>query len=143
MRIGELARRTGVSVRSLRYYEEQHLLPAVRSASGQRQYPESAVGRVELIQQLYAAGLSSKTILGIMPCMVTGEVTPLLLDRLTDERDRIDQQIAGLTSTRDRLDTIISASTDLMSRGERCTTHRLLPGEHLHDLCTPVEAAAK
>ncbi|WEV30038.1 MerR family transcriptional regulator [Streptomyces sp. 71268] len=136
MRIGELARRTGVSVRSLRYYEEQHLLPAVRSTSGQRQYPESAVGRVELIQQLYAAGLSSKTILGIMPCMVTGEVTPMLLDRLTGERDRIDQQIAGLTSTRDRLDAIISASSDLMSRGERCTTHGLLPGEHLHDLCS-------
>ncbi len=136
MRIGELARRTGVSVRSLRYYEEQHLLPAVR-----RQYPESAVGRVELIQQLYAAGLSSKTILGIMPSMVMGEVTPMLLDRLTDERDRIDQQIAGLTSTRDRLDAIISASHDLMSRGERCTTHCLLPGEHLNDLCSSVETA--
>lgn len=56
MRIGELAARAGVSVRALRYYEEQNLLASVRSPSGQRQYPYSAVDRVELIQQLYAAG---------------------------------------------------------------------------------------
>jgi len=45
MRIGELAARAGVSVRALRYYEEQNLLASVRSPSGQRQYPDSAVDR--------------------------------------------------------------------------------------------------
>ncbi|MCK2242090.1 MULTISPECIES: MerR family transcriptional regulator [unclassified Crossiella] len=120
MRIGELAARTGVSVRALRYYEEQQLLVSERSASGQRHYPDGAVGRVQLIQQLYAAGLSSRTILGILPCVLTGEVTPELLDRLTTERDRINGQIAGLTSTRDRLNAIITTSASSMAAGKPC-----------------------
>ena len=45
MRIGELARRTGVSERSLRYYEQQALLAADRTPGGQRDYPEQAVDR--------------------------------------------------------------------------------------------------
>jgi DNA-binding transcriptional MerR regulator len=72
MRIGELAARTGASVRSLRYYEQQGLLAPDRSLSGQRHFPESAVDRVQLIQQLYAAGLSSKSILDLLPCVVNG-----------------------------------------------------------------------
>lgn len=59
MRIGEVAERAGVSVRALRYYDEQQLLPATCTHGGQRQYLDSAVEQVEFIQQLYAAGLSS------------------------------------------------------------------------------------
>jgi DNA-binding transcriptional MerR regulator len=52
MRIGELAARTGVSERSLRYYEEQGLLVANRTSGGQRRYPDAAVDRVIRIQEL-------------------------------------------------------------------------------------------
>ncbi|MFC7730192.1 MerR family transcriptional regulator [Actinomadura keratinilytica] len=69
MRIGELARRTGVSTRSLRYYEEQGLLVPDRTPGGQRDYPEQAVDRVIRIQELYAAGLHSKKIAELLPCM--------------------------------------------------------------------------
>lgn len=69
MRIGELATKAGVSVRALRYYEEQQLLTSERSASGQRHYVDSAVDRVRLIQQLYAAGLPSRTIVELLPCV--------------------------------------------------------------------------
>ena len=62
MRIGELASVTGVSVRSLRYYEEQGLLNSRRSASGQRLYADDAASRVATIQSLYAAGLNSAKI---------------------------------------------------------------------------------
>lgn len=110
MRIGELAERTGVSVRALRYYEEQHLLPALRSESGQRRYPDSAVERVHLIQQLYAAGLSSKTILELLPCVDAGVSTPESMARLIAERDRINAQIDGLIAARDRLDAVIDAA---------------------------------
>ncbi len=75
MRIGELASRVGVSVRALRYYEEQDLLVSARSPSGQRLYPDSAVDRVQLIQQLYSAGLPSRAILELLPCVETGDVT--------------------------------------------------------------------
>ncbi|QFU92996.1 MerR family transcriptional regulator [Amycolatopsis sp. YIM 10] len=120
MRIGELAKRAGVSVRALRYYEEQGLLASTRTAGGQRKYGEHAVRQVELIQQLYAAGLASRTISGLLPCVVSGEVTPELLDRLTAERDRIDGQLANLQQTRDRLDDIITTSAVARAVESRC-----------------------
>ncbi|HXA61876.1 MAG TPA: MerR family transcriptional regulator [Streptosporangiaceae bacterium] len=120
MRIGELAAKAGVSVRALRYYEEQNLLASVRSPSGQRQYPDSALDRVRLIQQLYAAGLPSKTIVELLPCVETGESTPALLDRLSAERDRIAKQIDSLVNTRDRLERIITEATKAMDVGHRC-----------------------
>ncbi|WP_407572592.1 MerR family transcriptional regulator [Deinococcus altitudinis] len=112
MRIGELAERSGVSVRSLRYYEEQGLLHSERSESGQRLFTEPAVGRVHLIQQLYLAGLSSRTLRELLPCLETPvtKYAPLLLDRLHEERDRISAQIGELTRTRDRLETVITSA---------------------------------
>lgn len=120
MRIGELATRTGVSVRSLRYYEQQDLLASERTPSGQRFFTESAVGRVQLIQQLYAAGLPSKSIVEMLPCVVHGRATPELLDRLSVERDRIDRLIGDLTSTRNRLDTVITNATVNWQTGKSC-----------------------
>ncbi|MFR9750921.1 MerR family transcriptional regulator [Nocardia sp. 004] len=120
MRIGELATKTGVSVRALRYYEEHDLLAATRSPSGQRHYPDSAIGRVELIQRLYAAGLSSKTILTILPCVSNGHATPELVQRLVSERDRIDQTISDLVRTRDQLDTVIEDATAVLASGGGC-----------------------
>ncbi|MFJ9211096.1 MerR family transcriptional regulator [Streptomyces sp. NPDC102264] len=120
MRIGELATRTGASVRALRYYEEQNLLTSERSPGGQRQYPESAVDRIQLIQQLYAAGLSSKVIVELMPCVVDGNATPELLDRLAVERDRIDGHITDLVSTRSRLDSVIAGAGTQLRTGRPC-----------------------
>ncbi|WP_433797163.1 MerR family transcriptional regulator [Actinoplanes sp. CA-252034] len=112
MRIGELATRAGVSVRALRYYEEQGLLAAGRSDSGQRHYPEPSVDRVQLIQMLYGAGLSSRTIAELLPCVDARVSTPESQARLAAERARIDEQIADLIRTRDRLDAVIASTTD-------------------------------
>ncbi|GAA2821031.1 MerR family transcriptional regulator [Saccharopolyspora taberi] len=120
MRIGELAAATGVSVRALRYYEEQNLLTSCRSRSGQRHYPDSAADRVRLIQELYAAGIPSRKIAELLPCIETGEITPALLDRLTAERDRIDGRIHELIATRDRLDAAIDAAANAMRQGVPC-----------------------
>ncbi|MGO2110991.1 MAG: MerR family transcriptional regulator, partial [Pseudoclavibacter sp.] len=49
MRIGEVARSAGVSVRSLRYYEEQGLVIADRTFGGHRDYDESDVDRVRRV----------------------------------------------------------------------------------------------
>jgi DNA-binding transcriptional MerR regulator len=110
VRIGEVAARAGVSVRALRYYEEQGLLPAERSPRGQRRYADNAVDRVRLIQQLYAAGLPSRTILDLLPCVDAGVSTPESFARLASERDRIDRQITDLVATRDRLDAVIESA---------------------------------
>ncbi|MFC7104329.1 MerR family transcriptional regulator [Nonomuraea rubra] len=69
MRIGELVRRTGVSERLLRYYEEQGLLHPSRLPSGYREYTEAHVETVRRIRCLLAAGLSTSTIATVLPCL--------------------------------------------------------------------------
>ncbi|MDH6696314.1 DNA-binding transcriptional MerR regulator [Streptomyces sp. MAA16] len=120
MRIGELARRTGVTTRALRYYEEQELLAPERSGSGQRHYAEEAVDRIHLIRQLYAAGLSSKVIATLTPCVIDGRATPELLKRLAEERDHLDRHIADLTHTRDRLESVIAGASSNLRTGNPC-----------------------
>ncbi|MEQ8145585.1 MerR family transcriptional regulator [Streptomyces sp. OP7] len=107
MRIGEVARRAGVSVRALRYYEEQGLLPAERGPGGQRHYPGSAVDRVGLIRQLFAAGLASRSVREVLPSVYSGSVAPGLVEHLESERDRISERIAELSAARERLDAVI------------------------------------
>jgi DNA-binding transcriptional MerR regulator len=108
MRIGDLARRTGVSVRSLRYYEEQQLLLPGRTAGGQRTYADDAVERVELIQLLFAAGVPSATVVQLLPCIYSGTTTPAMVNRLEQERSRLDERARSLLATRDRLDAVLT-----------------------------------
>src|SRR3546814_15446488 len=89
MRIGEVAARARVSPRALRYYEEQGLLESERTSAGQRVYPESAVERVRLIQQFFTAGLPSRTILQLLPCVDAGHASPEALAVLATERARL------------------------------------------------------
>ncbi|MEU4164322.1 MerR family transcriptional regulator [Actinoplanes sp. NPDC026670] len=110
MRIGDLAARTGVSVRSLRYYEEQGLLASHRSAGGHRHYGEDGVDRVAYLQRLYAAGLSSQTILDVLPCLESPDAVTAdhAFTRLVEERDKLVEHIAGLTRTLGSLDELIA-----------------------------------
>ncbi|XVQ83438.1 MerR family transcriptional regulator [Microbispora siamensis] len=112
MRIGELATRAGVSVRSLRYYEEQGLLTSTRSPSGQRRYTDGEVERVRLIQRMYAAGLSSRTIAEVLPCVdsPSEQSSDEAFERLLQERDRISRHIEELSQARDALDRLIDVN---------------------------------
>ncbi|MFF3439009.1 MerR family transcriptional regulator [Streptosporangium sp. NPDC002721] len=107
MRIGELADRSKVSTRALRYYEEQGILSSERTPSGQRLYPDSAIDRVRLIQQFYAAGLGSRTIATILPCVDVGYAEPEVIENLRAERVRITASIAELEEAGRRLDQVI------------------------------------
>ncbi|AXK36743.1 MerR family transcriptional regulator [Streptomyces armeniacus] len=115
MRIGELARRSGVSVRALRYYEEQGLLTPGRSPGGQREYTEDAVGRVRIFRQFYAAGLSSRRIAELLPCIDSGTTTDHQWAMLNAERTRIRREIDQLTATLARLDRLVGAAADRRS----------------------------
>ncbi|MEV0030162.1 MerR family transcriptional regulator [Nocardia sp. NPDC050793] len=114
MRIGELSKRTGVSPRSLRYYEDQGLLTSARSDAGQRHYSDAEVQRVSLIRQLFDAGMSSRVIATVLPCVETPSdpgVVELAFATMTRERDRIDAVIAHLIETRNALDVLIKANS--------------------------------
>lgn len=109
MRIGELAAATGASTRSLRYYEQQDLIKAERSPSGQRLFAESTVERVRLIRQLLTAGLGTETIREVLPCVNDpSSRTPWLAERLSTELERIDDQIGCLKVTRKTLAAVIA-----------------------------------
>jgi DNA-binding transcriptional MerR regulator len=114
MRIGELSGRTGVSVRLLRYYEEQGLLAPGRRPSGYREYQGSDVERVRRIRVLLAAGLSTAKIAYALPglCANGDQLAPCpgLLPELEYERDRIDEAIEALRASRAVLDTVIAAA---------------------------------
>jgi len=107
MRIGEVARRSGVSTRSLRYYEEQRLISSERTSSGQRMYATPVIERVQLIQQLFAAGLNSRTIVRLLPYVDAGIAAPESFRLLETERARIDEAIGSLEAARDALDRVI------------------------------------
>jgi len=120
MRIGELSTKTGVSVRALRYYEEQGLLTAERSESGQRHYGDKAADRVRLIQQLYAAGISSASILEMLPCLVTGVASPQVLAKLRGHRSSVVKQIEDLQDTLRQLDSVLAGAVKSHESGVPC-----------------------
>ncbi|MFD4192457.1 MULTISPECIES: MerR family transcriptional regulator [Amycolatopsis] len=92
MRIGELAEATGVSTRSLRYYEEQGLIRSSRTPGGWRDFDSSMVERVVLIQHLFAAGLCSATINELLPCLEAPpeERTGVLEELLAQQAERLE-----------------------------------------------------
>jgi DNA-binding transcriptional MerR regulator len=69
MKIGELSRRTGVSVRMLRYYEGEGLLSPQRTSSGYRDYGPAEEETVRRIRMLGAAGITLDTIQRLLPCV--------------------------------------------------------------------------
>jgi DNA-binding transcriptional MerR regulator len=117
MRIGELARRTGATERSLRYYEEQNLLTPARLPSGYRDYAPSDVETVRHVRSLLAAGLPTHLIADLLPCMVdTGDgLMPgcrSMLPPLEAERARITAAMDALAAARTLLTQLIDRTPD-------------------------------
>ncbi|RKT84897.1 DNA-binding transcriptional regulator, MerR family [Saccharopolyspora antimicrobica] len=110
MRIGELSRRTGASVRALRYYEQQGLLSATRTPGGHREYAASDVDKVVLVQRLISAGVPSAKMAEIFPCVFGGHSKPTteVVADLCEERERINGMIDDLLASRAILDDMIT-----------------------------------
>ncbi|MFI7423337.1 MerR family transcriptional regulator [Nonomuraea sp. NPDC049684] len=75
MRIGELAERTGVSTRSLRYYEQHGLLSARRGPNGYREYAEEDVKLVAEIRSLLSVGFTLEDTRPFVDCLRSGHST--------------------------------------------------------------------
>ncbi|MFG2582321.1 MerR family transcriptional regulator [Streptomyces malaysiensis] len=118
MRIGELSERTGTPRRLLRYYEEQGLILPDRCANGYRAYDERLVDRVLQIRGLLDAGLPTRIIKQILPCLDKprlihfSDATPEMIATLEDERDRMTRRIECLTHNRDAISEYLDAVLD-------------------------------
>ena len=109
LRAGAIARMTGVSRDTVRYYERRGLLPRVpRDANGYRKYPESAVRRVIVVRRALDAGFSIRELSQVLrerdaggaPCR---QVLAIGRDRLVD----LERRIEGLIALRDDLRTLL------------------------------------
>ncbi|MEV5758341.1 MerR family transcriptional regulator [Streptomyces tendae] len=112
VRIGELARRTGISARMLRYYEEQGLITPQRGDNGYRDYDEALVARAEKIRCFLDAGVPMRAIAPMLYCAehpheVVPETAPELRAMLVRERDRMTERIDSLERNRAALTDLI------------------------------------
>lgn len=119
--MGKLAHQAGVSVRALRSYEEQGLLTSTCTAGWQRDDHDDAVERVVFFQQLYTAGLSSRRIAELLPCVDSGTTAIEQRHMLDHERDRITERISELMTARNRLDELISATENRAGSHPDCS----------------------
>ncbi|MGW0182760.1 MerR family transcriptional regulator [Nocardia sp. NPDC003345] len=102
--IGQLARRTGVPVRTIRYYSDMGLLEPLRTSGGHRVFaPDITVERLRLIRQLRGVGLSLARIRGVV------DGSQRLADAVAAERVEVEAQLRGLSWQRAALATVAAA----------------------------------
>jgi DNA-binding transcriptional MerR regulator len=110
MKIGEASRVSGVSARSLRYYEDEGLIVPGRCGNGYRDYCRSTIDRVRLVRSLLESGLPVRLIKEVLPHLTAGgdtdpdEVCEEFLHEVRKYRDRLAARIASLSDQQSALD---------------------------------------
>ncbi len=105
MKIGEIAGRAGVPAKTIRFWEDQGLLPApARTATGYRDYDPAILERLAFIRHAQAAGLTLGHIRQVLDIRDSGEppcvhVTGLIARRLGE----VEARLAELARARDQL----------------------------------------
>lgn len=108
MRIGDVARRTGLTVRTIRYYEELGLLESVkRMENGLRVYTADDVRRLRFVQRLKVLGLSLQEMLELEQLYrrerTNRAVLPKLIEMLDGHLVQLDERLGELQSLRDQI----------------------------------------
>jgi DNA-binding transcriptional MerR regulator len=105
MKIGELSQITGVSIRSLRYYEKQGLITSMRQPNGYREYTPLTIETVETVKLYLNLGLTTEQIAGFLTCVLQNkeafcaEVMPIYRKKLAE----IERQIIELNQIKANL----------------------------------------
>jgi DNA-binding transcriptional MerR regulator len=121
MRVGELARRTGTTIRALRYYESAGLVVPRRLGNGYREYDPIAVRLVEQIRELTALGLSVEETRPFVESIADGsddaDVCAAALATYRSAITGLQERIGRLTSQRDALDARLDAAAGRVVTG--------------------------
>lgn len=110
MKIGALSGRSGLPVKTLRYYEQLGLLPAIgRSEGGYRLFAEQSLQRLEFIRRLKTLGLSLEEIQACLAVHDAGELPCGDIERqLGAQIERIDGRIKELRQLRQELQSLLT-----------------------------------
>ncbi|MDX8047203.1 MerR family transcriptional regulator [Gracilibacillus sp. S3-1-1] len=108
---GELSNKTGVSTATIRYYEDQHILPSPkRSPNGYRMYTEDYLIKLKFIQDAKSLGYSLKEIREIME-MLRNELDPTKLKTIVHNKmEEIEDRINRLREMRNLLANLLETS---------------------------------
>src|SRR6478672_6102481 len=120
MKVGEVARRAGVNVETLRYYERRGRLPLPeREPSGHRSYDEDTVRLLRAIKEAQAVGFAL-TEIGeyFRAARRSGSPSETLRVRMASKIDEIDARIAGLRRMREELARVVGCACDSL---DHCT----------------------
>ena len=120
--IGDVARRTGLSVSAIRFYEDKGLVQSLRTGGNQRRYVRGEIRRLSFILIAQRLGLSLAEIEEVLSGLPQGR-TPNAADwkRISSRiRKRIEDRIASLEKLRDNLDGCIGCGCLSL---EKCTLY--------------------
>jgi DNA-binding transcriptional MerR regulator len=123
MRIGEVADRTGLSLRTIRYYEEVGLVRPSRTQGGFRLYTEPDVARLNLVKRMKPLGFTLEEMRDLLSALdqldaapSAGSAREALIDRLAVYRAAAEQRCTAL---RTQLETAEAFSADLRTEISR------------------------
>ena len=126
IRIGDLARRTGLTVRTIRYYEELGLLESVkRVEGGTRVYTRDDERRLRFVQRLKVLGLTLQEMLALEKLYRKERTNLAVLPALIEMLDR------HLAQTSERIESLMGLRDQVRAERERITA-RLLREESHH-----------
>lgn len=115
MRIGEVARAAGVTVKAVRYYESLGLVRAGRLPNGYREYDAGQVARIREIRTLGELGITAERTRPFLDCLdagrSSGDDCPASLDTYREAIDDLSDRIARLGERRDALSLRLAAAT--------------------------------
>ena len=111
LKIGELARRAGVTAKAIRFYERKRILPpAKRAANGYRLYGEDAAEMLRFIKQATGLGLTLAEIKDIFVIRQGGRPPCTHVHQLLrDKAEELDRKLKDLVDVRARIRRSLSA----------------------------------
>ncbi len=118
LKVGELAKRTGKTVRAIHLYEELGLIaPAVRSKGGFRLYHDKAVKRIDWIQKLQELGFSLTEIKAFLRDWEQSNAAPKAMDRV---REIFSDKLRETKENVERLQRLVGDLTETLAYMDSC-----------------------
>lgn len=105
LKIGEVAKQTGLAVGALRYYESLGLLSSERGDNGYRYYSPEAVHQIQFIKKAQAIGFSLEEIGDVLTLHEKGDTPCGLVQSLLQEKiNQLEAQIQQMTEFKSELE---------------------------------------